>query len=280
MVRSFLVVTVLLSFAAVSAADIILLGDSIVADNSSPRSHGYPIYGWGELLPSYLPAKTIHNHASSGASSRSYYRDYWSAKGWPFSAPVVDLVSPGDFVLIQFGHNDLPVGQVNASKAVADMDEYQSWLTLLIDETRAAGAHPILVTPTESWTYAISGGVSQPYKQRTAHANAMQDVGITKDAPVIDLNAYSFAQYQIRTEAEANADFQAQGPHPTTGLPLADKSHPSETGAGIFADYVSREFATASAAAVTAVPEPSAGLLLGLVGCMLASVRRWRKFAG
>lgn len=238
-------------------ADVVLIGDSTVADVADP------IVGWGEVLPNFFPSsETIHNHAVSGASSRSYHRDYWSTKGFPFSGPVMDLVSSGDYVLIQFGHNDLP-GPTN--RAVADLDVYKSFLTMLVSEARAEGGLPILVTPPEGWGYT---GTS-PNVQRQGHADAMKQVATSTLAPVIDLHQYSKDQFNSRTEAQAILDFEAHDP--ITGLPIGDKTHTSFTGAEIWADYVHREFATAAAAA--AVPEPSPALLLGLIAIFMGGMR-------
>ena len=247
-----------IALCSVSSADVVLLGDSTVADVTSPK------FGWGEALPYYLTSEVIQNNASSGASSRSYYNEFWTRQGWPFTAPVEDLVAPGDQVLIQFGHNDIPTGP--AGVAVADLDEYKSWLTLLVNEARGLGATPILVTPPSGWAY----WQGQHNLTRQGHADAMKDVATSTNTPVIDLHGYSKQQFAMRSESLAIADFE---PHdPVTGLPIDDKVHTSLRGAEIWASFVASEFPGAVSA--TAVPEPSAATLLGFVG-VFAWARRW-----
>lgn len=226
-------------------AEVILLGDSIVADIREPE------FGWGELLPSFLDQEQfpILNRASSGASSKSYYNQYWTSVGWPFDSPVRDIVNPGDFVVIQFGHNDLASNI--PEKAVADMDEYRSWLSTILTEVEERNAKPIFVTPPEGWAHRSSGLVGH-IVQRQNHADTMKSLALDTDTPLIDLHAYSVELFGSISEEQAVIDFEAI--NPTTGLPTGDKTHTSESGAEIWAEFISGEFLNAVGAHYAKAP--------------------------
>jgi rhamnogalacturonan acetylesterase len=87
---------------------IYLIGDSTVKNNTKGQ------IGWGSSLDNYFDAQriTVKNHALGGRSSRSYLREgLWQR--------VLDQLQPGDFVMIQFGHNDN--GPVDSQKARASL---------------------------------------------------------------------------------------------------------------------------------------------------------------
>ena len=84
------------SAAAVNPPTIHLVGDSTMASYPSTR----PVHGWGQALPQFFqPTLAIRNHAESGRSSKSFL----DSGRWE---KVLAALRPGDFVIIQFGHND------------------------------------------------------------------------------------------------------------------------------------------------------------------------------
>jgi lysophospholipase L1-like esterase len=116
---------------------IFLAGDSTMADkplNSCPE------VGWGMVLPSYFNDNVIiENHARNGRSTRTFI----SEGRWDF---LLNRVSKGDFVVIQFGHND-------QSKDKADRyttpEDFKKNFVRFVTDVRAKGATPILCTPVE-----------------------------------------------------------------------------------------------------------------------------------
>lgn len=116
---------------------IFLAGDSTMADK---EEIAYPETGWGQTLPSYFNDNVIiENHARNGRSTRTFI----SEGRWDF---LISRVGKGDFVVIQFGHND-------QSKKKADRyttpEQYKANLEKMVDDVRAKGATPILCTPIE-----------------------------------------------------------------------------------------------------------------------------------
>ena len=77
--------------------DVHLIGDSTMADRADPAN---PERGWGQLLPKFFDGGVaIHNHAVNGRSTKSFIDEgKWSA--------VLRDLKAGDYILIEFGHND------------------------------------------------------------------------------------------------------------------------------------------------------------------------------
>ncbi|MGA9589036.1 MAG: GDSL-type esterase/lipase family protein, partial [Salegentibacter sp.] len=75
-----------------------LIGDSTMADKKDPDVN--PEHGWGQMLPELMTSEIkVENHAVNGRSSRSFIDEgRWKA--------VKDKLEKGDYVFIQFGHND------------------------------------------------------------------------------------------------------------------------------------------------------------------------------
>lgn len=112
--------------------DIWLIGDSTMARKSASRN---PESGWGEGLKEYFgDMVTIHNHAASGRSTRSFINE----KRWEV---VRDSLKPGDFVVIQFGHND---EKLAPELHTIPESSFKGNLEKFILEAKYQGAHPIL----------------------------------------------------------------------------------------------------------------------------------------
>ena len=100
-----LAVAVLASRYAIAAGEtnlkpirLVLVGDSTVASYAKPPEDRPDLTGWGQVFGEFFGNKvTVLNHAQSGASSKSFIREGLWQKA---------LVAKGDYVFIQFGHND------------------------------------------------------------------------------------------------------------------------------------------------------------------------------
>ena len=114
-----------------------LCGDSTMS-NKSPTDA--PETGWGMIVPEYFntAALIIQNHAVNGRSTKNFRTlGHWKA--------VINQVKPGDYVLLQFGHNDEKIS--DTARYTAPQTDYRQNLTRFIEEIRAKGANPILATP-------------------------------------------------------------------------------------------------------------------------------------
>lgn len=111
-----------------------LVGDSTMADKVDPAIN--PEHGWGQVLPEFFDDKVrIVNHAKNGRSTRSFIAEgRWQE--------VMDQVQPGDYVCIQFGHNDQKV--TNPLRYTSPYAGYRTNLEKMIKETKAKSAYPII----------------------------------------------------------------------------------------------------------------------------------------
>ena len=111
---------------------VFLLGDSTVCDQ--PRE---PWNSWGQMLTRFLkPGVAVANHAESGESIRG-------SLGAGRFDKVYSLLKKGDYLFLQFGHNDMKDKDPNA------LATYKANLKRIVSETRKRGATPVLVTSME-----------------------------------------------------------------------------------------------------------------------------------
>ena len=193
---------------------IVLIGDSTVASYPNPPQDRPDLAGWGQVFGECFNDRvTVSNHAQSGRSTKSFIAEGLWQKA---------LDARGDYVFIQFGHND---SHTKDGKPVVDPDTaFPDYLRQYIDQSRAASAKPVLVTPVARRTF-VGGKIHtglQPY------ADAMLKVGKEKDVPVIDLHAASMALFD-RLGDERSADLTAS---------VSDRTHFSRKGARAMARLV------------------------------------------
>jgi lysophospholipase L1-like esterase len=172
----------------------------IASDSTACDQTGNAFAGWGQMLPEhFLPPVGIANYANSGASSNFGFWNDIKAK-W----------SAGDWVIIQFGHND---------KGVPDAT-VQANLEKLVSDALAANVTPILVSPPARAQF----NGSMVSDQSSLHAAAAKAAAAAKNVAYIDLTALSTAWYNTLGSLAAALKFHANGSDPThTNLAGADK---------------------------------------------------------
>lgn len=112
-----------------------IIGDSTAANK---EEKAYPETGWGMVLQSYFkPDITVENKALNGRSTKSFRAE----KHWD---PILAQLAPGDYVFIEFGHNDEKVDKPNIGVSLAD---FKLNLVNYVKETRSKKAFPVLLTP-------------------------------------------------------------------------------------------------------------------------------------
>ena len=128
--RVICILSIILLVLASASAKIHTIGDSTMADYDQNEPDQKGMYGWGQVFGDYFSnGMTVKNWGDRGESARSFYKKFWTN--------TKKEIKKGDFVLIQFGHND--------QKSVTT-DVYREYLSKFICETRELGATPILVT--------------------------------------------------------------------------------------------------------------------------------------
>ena len=147
-----------------------LAGDSTVVDQ-----YYEPWAAWGQMLPRFfLPGIVIANHAESGETTKSFVAEHRLAK-------IMTTMKPGDYLFIQFAHNDMKPGAVS-------LDDYKKFLTDYIAQTRAKGATPVLVTSMNRRTFDDAGKITNSFGP---YPDAMREVAAQQKVTLIDLNAMS-----------------------------------------------------------------------------------------
>ncbi len=182
MARPLLVFVAALLTAIVPAPPVVtlhLIGDSTMADKPDPEHN--PERGWGQALPELLKASAaVSNHAVNGRSTRSFIDEgRWEA--------VRKLLRRGDYVFIQFGHNDEKVE--DSTRYTAPFTAYRRNLERFVRETRVAGATPILFTPIVRRQFNKQGVLEDTHG---LYPLAVRDVARELHVPLVDL--------QTRTE--------------------------------------------------------------------------------
>lgn len=147
-----------------------LIGDSTQTDNAG--------YGRG-FCANLTSAVDCVNMAHGGASTKTFRADGYWAKA---------LATKPDYMLIQFGHNDMQSSDHNARQTT--MVEYEQNLRNFVDEASSAGIHAILVTPL---TRRYFGDDWKIHSDLLAHAETMKRVAESMHVPLIDLQAESIA---------------------------------------------------------------------------------------
>src|SRR5579871_432812 len=155
---------------AVPEPTIYLAGDSTVVDQ-----YFEPWAAWGQMLPRFFtPGVVIANHAESGETTRSFVSENRLAK-------IMSLIQPGDYLFIQFAHNDQKPNAVS-------LDDYKKLLADYIAQPRAKQATPVLVTSMNRRTFDADGKITNSL---AAYPDAMREVAAAQHVALIDLNAMS-----------------------------------------------------------------------------------------
>jgi lysophospholipase L1-like esterase len=173
-----------------------LAGDSTVTDQ--PRE---PYNSWGQMLPRFFkPEIAVANHAESGESLRSFIGERRLDK-------ILGLIRPGDFLLVQMGHND----QKEKGEGVGAFTTYKASLKRFVAEARARGARPILATSMHRRTFDAQGKITNSLGD---YPEAVRQVAREDGVPLIDLHAMSQTLYEAwGPEASVNAFAPGDGTH-------------------------------------------------------------------
>jgi lysophospholipase L1-like esterase len=152
-----------------------LAGDSTMADK--PTEPPNPEHGWGQLLPTFFkdPSMVV-NHAANGRSTRSFITEgRWQT--------LVAALAPGDWVIIQFAHNDEKIFPTARG-------EFQENLRRFIAETRARKALPVLATPCARRRWDDAGRLIETHGD---YPEAMRAVAAEARVPLLEMNRLTAA---------------------------------------------------------------------------------------
>lgn len=152
-----------------------VIGDSTAAAYPEDRA---PLTGWAQVLQDYLdPACIIvEDRARSGRSSKSFREE----GAW---TPIRDALKPGDYVFIQFGHNDQK--QDDPARYTDPATTYRTFLSQYVKESRDAGAIPVLLTSINRNGWDDSG---EFVDSMGGYPEAVRALARELETPLIDLH--------------------------------------------------------------------------------------------
>lgn len=209
------------------------IGDSTMADyvENTTRTRG-----WAEMLQEFFsPEVKVINYARGGRSSRSFCEEgLWNK--------VKNNLKPGDYVFIQFAHNDeKEQGKDGADgRGTAPWTTYKSFLEKYADETKALGGNPVFITPIIRRYFTKEGTISPkgchdlgtaPDDSTLNYVRVMKHVAREKKVPLIDITALTknFAE-QLGETTTVKCIYV-----PTDG------THTQATGAACYAQLAAQE---------------------------------------
>jgi lysophospholipase L1-like esterase len=191
-----------ISFAAVQAADIYMAGDSTCAVYPADKA---PMTGWGQVLQSFCkPGVKVDDRAVPGSAADSFVR----RKHWD---KLLASVKSGDFVIIQFGHNDQKNGKDNVTTV------YPATIKKMIADVRNKGGIPVLVTSVPRARFNRDGSKTVNCGLQVYH-DAMVEIGKETGTEVVDIYPLIREYYDSIGETAALEYYMF-----TSGVPGADK---------------------------------------------------------
>ena len=186
-------------------------------------------WGWGFFARHYFDDAriTVENQALGGTSSRTFYTQLWP--------DVKKGIRPGDWVIIELGHNDngpFDSGRCRATiRGISPTDSlvvtlkegpnkgqqetvysYGEYMRRFVRETRALGAHPILMSLTPRKSLG-EGDVWQPVRVADSFGGWAREVAEELNVPFVDLNEISAQKYGAMSSWKLNYHFYLDNIH-------------------------------------------------------------------
>lgn len=223
---AFICVFILLAFkfADEPKITVYLIGDSTL---SIKEKKSYPETGWGMPFVYFFDENIkIDNRAMNGRSTSSFIQE----NRWK---PVVSTLKKGDYVFIQFGHND----EVSTKKTYTTPKEFKANLLKYIKETRSKKAIPVLITPVARRKFDADGKVVDTHQ---AYAQLVREVALKNSVQLIDLSAKSMELLQNLGVEKSKYLFNhlEAGQNPNYPDGKIDDTHFNELGARLMAQLV------------------------------------------
>ncbi|WP_074433086.1 rhamnogalacturonan lyase family protein [Neobacillus dielmonensis] len=206
-----------------------IAGDSTV---QTYDAYWQPQAGWGQMISRFFSSDiTFKNQSIGGRSTKSFINE-------GRLDAILNEIKPGDYFLIQFGHND---ATISIPERYASVPDYKNYLKTYINGARQRGATPILVTPVGRRDFNVETGkfnVSFP-----EYVQGMKEVAAELNVDVVDLSARSRAYYDSIGPEGTLSVFLYTDPGVYNAFPNGsqDNTHFQEYGAIQLARLVSDE---------------------------------------
>ncbi|HKF22704.1 MAG TPA: rhamnogalacturonan acetylesterase [Candidatus Angelobacter sp.] len=202
-----------------------LIGDSTM---SIKETRAYPETGWGMPFAYFFDSSvTVDNRAKNGRSTKTFLSEgLWQS--------VTQELKEGDYVFIQFGHND---EAKEKTERYTTPEEYKTNLARFVSETRAKKAIPVLLTPVARRKFDASGHIVETHE---IYSNLVRSVAKEQNVVLIDLDKKSQALLEQYGETNSKLlfDWLEPGEHPNYPEGKQDNTHFNELGARKIAELV------------------------------------------
>lgn len=195
-----------------------IAGDSTAASYPQLR---LPMAGWGQMIGRYFTDSVkVVNEARNGRSSKSFIDEGYLNR-------IVDVIQEGDYLLIQFGHNDQ---KQESERRTEPFGTYQMYLKKYIDAARSAGATPVLITPVQRRHYDNKGNYVPSHGD---YPEAVRQLARQEGVACIDLCALSEEKLVLLGPDGSKSLFVwlQPGEHPNYPNGSEDNTHFNERGA-------------------------------------------------
>tara|TARA_R110002020_G_scaffold376792_4_gene587881 strand:- start:1655 stop:2407 length:753 start_codon:yes stop_codon:yes gene_type:complete len=207
-----------------------LVGDSTMADK--PYSGSNPEKGWGQVFPLYFKEGIrFENHAVNGRSTKSFRAEgRWKT--------VMKRIKPGDYVIIEFGHNDQKVDSKDRY-AAADTD-YRANLIRYVKEVREKGGKAVLATPISRRSFDENGMLTDTHGR---YSEVVREVAAEMEVPLFDLHKKTIEVLEQFGVEKSKELFLHYRPSDYSRFPEGreDNTHLSPTGAFKVSDLAVEE---------------------------------------
>jgi lysophospholipase L1-like esterase len=205
-----------------------LVGDSTMANK---EIRAYPETGWGMPFRYFFDSTVVvENHAKNGRSTKSFRQEnLWE--------PIRKALKPGDYVFIQFGHNDEVPTKIGSYTTTA---EFKNNLAQYVGECKRAKAIPILLTPVARRSFDANGKLIDTHP---VYGNLVKEVAMSTNTTLIDLQKLSeelLQQFGVEGSKHLFLHLEP-GEHPNYPNGKVDNTHFSELGARKMAQLVLAE---------------------------------------
>lgn len=194
---------------------VFLAGNSTVTDQENE-----PWASWGQMFPRFLkPEISVANYAESGETLLAFKRENRLKK-------IISIMKPGDYLFMEFAHNDQKPG----GNHVDAFTTYQDELRFFISEARNKGGKPVLVTSTNRRRFDENGKIINTLEN---YPEAMRQLAAKENVPLIDLNAMSREFYEALGPENSKKAFvhYPENSYPGQDKALADDTHFNPYGA-------------------------------------------------
>ncbi len=238
----FILAVILLQSNTSRQVKILMAGDSTMADkvltktvkdSLSGVSTEVPFMerGWGQLLPEFISGKAIvKNYARNGRSTRSFVEEgLWTE--------LISNTGKGDFVILQFGHNDSSVAK---GERYTNPAQFRLNFIAFVAEVRAKGATPVLCTPVARRKFNEKGELEPTHG---VYPDIIRAVAREQRVPLVDMEKLT-SDWLKNEGTEASKKYFhkfAPGQSPLYPRGLDDNTHFNEAGARIVAGMFVKE---------------------------------------